>query len=805
MPGFPSSHDYDWSTSAVYPDRYSLQWNCGMTNTLTAQADTARPGIFRRWAPPEGEPAYARPALAVILILAAVLFAWGINRADYHSFYADAVRSMTESWKAFFFGSFDSGSAITVDKIPGFLWPQAISARIFGFHPWSLILPQVIEGVISVFVLYQIVRRWAGVNAALLASASLLTTPVIVGLFRTAVEDPMYTMCVLLAALATQRAASSGRVRSLVMAGVWVGIGFQAKIVLAWAVLPALALVYLVAAPTPLRKRLLHLGAAGLATLIVSASWITIVTLTPASDRPYIDGTTNNSVVSMAFGYNFLNRFSNLGISASSTGSVSSSQTGAPAAPAGGAAGAAGGAGAAAGAGGAAGAGAAGAHAGAPGATQGGASSSAAPSTGAAQPHGSSSPTTGAGSSSAGSGAGSGAGASAGAGAGFPGGQNAPPGFGQGGPQSSGGSSQQSTAAEDGWGKMFGIPLATQVGWLYPLAFIGLAFGLIWRRREPRTDPIRAGFLLWGGWLAMYFLAFSAGSVAGHVYYMGVVAMPLAALAGGGIAFMWRSFRARERAGWALPISIAATAGWTAYMSSQFPNFESWLEPTAIVLAVVSVVLFTAMAVPRSRLTSRSGRIATVGLITGLAAVLLTPAAWASQIFSPSYQYNMVGALGPSASNGGVAAFLDTSGVMSTEEKRILTYAQAHSGGAEYVLATTNWVSAYPFILSGGAHVLAMGGFTDDAPFPTVSGFEQLAHSGKVRFLLTGGAPNFGSVFGATLATNTTNAIAAWARTACVPVTASNYGGVPQADISTAPSPNPFAIAPLALYDCAGK
>ena len=726
-----------------------------MTDTLTSQADTAKPGIFQRLAPPEGEPAYARPALAVIIVLAVVLFAWGINRADYHAFYADAVRSMTESWKAFFFGSFDAGSAITVDKIPGFLWPQAISARVFGFHPWSLILPQVIEGVVSVIVLNRMVRRWAGVNAGLLASVALLTTPVVVGLFRTAVEDPMYTMCVLLAAQATQRAAASGRLRSLVIAGVWVGIGFQAKLVLAWAVLPALALVYLVAAPTPLRKRLIHVAVAGLATAIVSASWLTIVTLTPANDRPYIDGTTNNSALSMAFGYNFLNRFSNLGISAASTGSVSSAQTGA-AGTSGGAAGA-------------------GAHAGAPGATHGGAPPGAA------------------------------AGQGGSAGSQFPGADQAPPDFGQGGPQKSSGASQPSVGAENGWGKMFGIPLASQVGWLYPLAFISLAFGLIWRRREPRTDPIRAGFLLWGGWLAMYFLTFSAGNVAGHTFYMGVVAIPLAALAGGGIAFMWRSFRAGERAGWALPVSVAGTAAWTAYMSSQFPDFQSWLEPTAIAVGIGSVILFGATAVRGKRLTSRSGRrVAAVGLFAALAATLLTPAAWAAQIFSPSYKYSMVGAVGPSAADSNVAAFLDTPAIMDSEEKRVLAYAQAHRDGAEYVLATTSWVSAYPFILTAGANVLAMGGFTQDAPYPTVPEFRQLVHSGKVRFVLTGGAPNFGSAFGASLSTNTTNAVAAWARTSCTPVPTSIYGGVPQADAPTAPSANPFFIAPLALYDCSG-
>ena len=729
-----------------------------MTDTLTTQNENAGNERRWKWTPADGEPAYARPALAAIVVLAAVLFSWGINRADYHSFYANAVRSMTTGWKAFFFGSFDAGNAISVDKIPGFLWPQALSAVVFGFHPWALILPQVIEGVVSVVVLYRIVRRWAGVNAALLASAALLATPVVVGLFRTTVEDPMYTMCVLLAAQSTQRAAETGRLRGLAMAGVWVGIGFQAKLLLAWAVLPALALVYLVVAPNPLRKRLAHVAAAGLVTVAVSASWLTVVSLTPANDRPYIDGTTNNSVLSMVVGYNFLNRFSNLGISASSTGSVASAQTGAP----------------------------------------GTSGASGAPPSSAGRPGGSPSAP---GASAPGASAPGAAAGSQGGSTGYGPGSGTPAGFGQSGPKGAGqAGSQQSSAAENGWGKLFGIPLASQVGWLYPVALIGLAFGLFQRRRKPRTDPVRAGYLLWGGWLAMYFLTFSAGSVAGHTYYMGVVAMPLAALTGGAIAFMWRSYRAGEPAGWALPASVAGTAAWAAYISAQFPSFQPWLEPTAIVLGAGAVLL--AAGILWKGQAARSGRIATIGLATALAAILITPAVWAAQIFSPSYQYTMVGALGPSAADSGVAAFLDTSGAMDPEEDRVLAYSQAHRGAAQYVLATTSWISAYPFILGAGANVLAMGGFTEDAPYPTVPEFQKLVTSGKLRFVLTGGAPNIGSVFGASLATNTTNAVAAWVRAECAPVPASYYGGVPQSAIPTAPSANPFAVAPLALYDC---
>lgn len=240
------------------------------------------------WRSPVGQPAYARPALLVLAVLAAVLYAWGINHSQYHTFYANAARSMTESWKAFFYGSFDPGNSITLDKLPGFLWPQALSARIFGFHPWALTLPQVLEGVASLLVLYRVVRRWAGDHAALIAGGAFLLTPVAVGLFRTSVEDPLFTLCVLLAAEATQRAAAAGRLGPLVLAGVWVGIGFQSKMLEAWAVLPALALVYLLSAPVALRRRLAHLALSALVMTAVSASWMVAVALTPEIGRAHV-------------------------------------------------------------------------------------------------------------------------------------------------------------------------------------------------------------------------------------------------------------------------------------------------------------------------------------------------------------------------------------------------------------------------------------------------------------------------------------------------------------------------------------
>ena len=230
---------------------------------------------------------------------------------------------MSESWKAFFYGAFDPAATITIDKLAGAFVPQALSARIFGFHPWSLALPQVIEGVVTVLVMYRAVRQWAGEVPGLLAALLLTLTPIVASVFGHPMEDGALTLCLVLAADAWQRAVATGRLRSLVASGVWVGLGFQAKMLQAWMILPALFIGYLVAMPRRLRgfgavterrrragprlgTRLWQLAVAGLAMLAVSLSWIFLFTITPAADRPYVDGSTDNSAFAMVFGYNGL-------------------------------------------------------------------------------------------------------------------------------------------------------------------------------------------------------------------------------------------------------------------------------------------------------------------------------------------------------------------------------------------------------------------------------------------------------------------------------------------------------------------
>ena len=279
---------------------------------LSAGTDPA-PDPGRRWwefwRSPAGQPRWARPALLGIAAIAALLYARNITQAGLSPFYSIAVKSMSESWKAFFYGAFDPKATITIDKLAGSFLPQALSARIFGFHPWSLALPQVIEGVISVLVMYRVVRRWAGPVPGLLAAGIFAATPIAASMFGHSMEDGALTMCLVLAADSWQRAVMDARLRSLVWAGVWVGLGFQAKMLQAWMILPALGIGYLLAAPAGLGRRLRHLGVAGLVMLAVSLSWIALYTFTPAADRPYVDGSTNNSAIAMVFGYNGLERF----------------------------------------------------------------------------------------------------------------------------------------------------------------------------------------------------------------------------------------------------------------------------------------------------------------------------------------------------------------------------------------------------------------------------------------------------------------------------------------------------------------
>ena len=261
------------------------------------------------WRSPADQPAWARPALLAIAAVAAVGYGWGMAGASVEPFYGAAARSMAESWPDFIFGAFDPAGTVTVDKLPGALWVQALSLRVFGFHIWALILPQVVEGAGTIVVLYRAVRRLAGPAAGLTAAAVLAVTPITVLLSRGNVSDSLLILLLVLAADATSVALLSGSLWQLLLAGVWVGLAFQAKMIQAWLALPALAAAYLLAAPAArLRTRCAHVALAGLVTAVVSLAWMTAVSLVPSQHRPYVDGSPDDSVYTQVFEYNGLGR-----------------------------------------------------------------------------------------------------------------------------------------------------------------------------------------------------------------------------------------------------------------------------------------------------------------------------------------------------------------------------------------------------------------------------------------------------------------------------------------------------------------
>jgi 4-amino-4-deoxy-L-arabinose transferase-like glycosyltransferase len=256
--------------------------------------------------------------VAGLLVITAVLYVWDLGASGWgNAFYAAAAQAASESWKAFFFGSFDASNAITVDKPPASLWVMGLSARIFGVNAWSLLVPQALMGVGSVALLYATVRRRFEAPAALLAGAVLALTPVAVLMFRFNNPDALLVLLLVGAAYALTRALEHGSTRWLVLVGALVGFAFLSKMMQAFLVVPGFALVYLIAAPTSLRRRILQLLGAGVAMLVAAGWWVAIVELWPASSRPYIGGSQTNSVLELIFGYNGFGR-----LTGNETGSV---------------------------------------------------------------------------------------------------------------------------------------------------------------------------------------------------------------------------------------------------------------------------------------------------------------------------------------------------------------------------------------------------------------------------------------------------------------------------------------------------
>ncbi|AGK98949.1 glycosyltransferase family 39 protein [Clostridium pasteurianum] len=247
--------------------------------------------------------------ILLILILSIVLNFVNLSIEGYaNTFYAAGVKSMMMNLKNFFFASFDPSGFVTIDKPPFGFWLQTISAKIFGFSGWSIILPQAVAGVLSVLLIYYIIKKYFGTLAGLISALCLALTPITVAAGRNNTIDNLLLITSLLACLAILKASENGKFKFLVLSMISIGIGFNIKMVEAYMVTPAVYITYFLSSTITFKKKIRHLFLGTIILLVISLSWAIIVDLVPTNNRPFIGSSTNNTVMELIVGHNGLQR-----------------------------------------------------------------------------------------------------------------------------------------------------------------------------------------------------------------------------------------------------------------------------------------------------------------------------------------------------------------------------------------------------------------------------------------------------------------------------------------------------------------
>ena len=322
--------------------------------------------------------------------------------------------------------------------------------------------------------------------------------------------------------------------------------------------------------------------------------------------------------------------------------------------------------------------------------------------------------------------------------------------------------------------RLFNAELGSQVAWLLPMSIVGLVSGLVARWRAPRTDLARAGFLMWGLWLAIHIFVFSFMSGVIHSYYTVMMAPAIGALTGGGIVVLWR---ARERVPWAglaLGLAILGSAGVAWMLLERTPSFAPGLGIAVVAVgAVVAVILV---------LPPRADRVSAqlAAVVLGVAMLLAAPAAYAIDTMTTAHSGGDPAA-GPSASAdfgrpggfagapGGFAGapggFGDPGG--GSLNAATLDYLVANQGSAKWVIAVSGGDNASQIEIDTGRAVMAMGGFTGSDNAPTLEQLQALVASGELRFVAAGDG-RFGGGFGGR---DGSSSVSSWVTSACTPVT----------------------------------
>ncbi len=502
-------------------------------------AQTRRRAAARLFLGEREDARWLRPAFWALLVVTAVVYLWNLSESGYaNSFYAAAVQAGTKSWEAFFFGSLDSSNFITVDKPPASLWVMVLSARLFGFSSFSLLLPQALMAVGSVALVWGTVRRpltrlgstTANVGA-LLAGFVVAATPAAALMFRFDNPDALLVLLMTAGAYCTVRALPTGSWRWIALAGVALGFAFLTKMLQGLLVLPAFGLVYLIAARTTWPRRIVGLLIAAGSLVVAAGWWVVAVWLWPADSRPYIGGSTNNTVLDLVFGYNGLGRI-------------------------------------------------------------------------------------------------------------FGGSGN-----GGGGGGMTGGTAGSSFGGSTGLDRLFSSEMGLEISWLLPAALIALVLGLVVVGRRTIGDPVRAGLVLWGGWLIVTGLVFSYMSGTIHPYYTVALTPAIAGLVGTGGALLWNARnRMTGRLGLAGMVGITAFWGWC--LLNENPTWLPWLRWVMLTGGLLSAIAIVVGSVPSLR------KLVAVGVLAGTLFGLTGTTAYALATTTVAHS-GSIPSVGPSGSSSG--------------------------------------------------------------------------------------------------------------------------------------------------------
>lgn len=648
-------------------------------------------------------------ALITILLVALALRIADLQRVgDGNAYYTAAIKSMLQSPINFFFAVAEPGGSVTVDKPPVGLWVQALFGAVLGVNGFTVTLPSVLAGVLSVGVLYHLVRRRFGVAAGLIAAFVLAVWPSTVAVDRTNNLDSLLILTLLLAAWAFIRAAETGKLKHLLIGAILIGVGFNIKMLQAFLIAPAFFALYFLAAPTKLPRKIGYLFVAGIVMLAVSLSWVLIVDLTPAANRPYVGSSQTNSALELAIGYNGLSRI---------FGDSSRPQP-------------------------------------------------------AARPDG----------------------ANVIGGGGMFGGEIGTPGL----------------------TRLFTTPLANEVGWLLPYAFVlmaGLAFST--RPRFP-IGPTHAALIGWGGWL-LTGVAFFTVSEFYHAYYLATIAPPLAAVIGIGTVTLW------QMAGkWRVlsVIGVGAAAG-TVFYQGVIATAYSVSAPAALIGAG-GLVLIGAGAAAFALLRAGRGRALAFAALT--VAVLVMPTYWggltasdaASSTVLPSAYGNATdqrlpiggqngqngqnpGFPMPPGGGAGGGPMGGPGGTPNVFSENVMNYLQANTEGVKYLVAVSSSMMGSGLVLQTGRPVLYMGGFSGSDPIHTPASIAGMVERGELRFILTGGAGGPGGSASSEIDTWVTDNCKAVTEVSLMPTMPGLPGGAGQ---PPAGLPGMGRVALPALYDC---